>query len=269
MKPNMKSLHVSELASWPEASRKRRILAWYLDFLIIGAPWALVVWGLAAAVPVIQTYSLPMQAVLVLAINSMLLRGASWSPGHWLLGIHKVMIKPPGDGDTSSQREPIFIVEPCLKSGERWWTILFGVFSILNGAKSLVRWTFWAPTMPVMGVQPSEGAAIVVCLIFGVLECALGCATLRLRPAILIVGPIFYGATLVSLLLSWSLLTAWAERYVIARLEYQGRPGQEDQVEFMQTIMPIGLVAGGAIAGIWMVLVLMRVRRARAEISGI
>ena len=259
----MESRFAATNERWPPASQKRRVLAWYLDFLLFGSPWAILVWGFSQVFPFLAKLSLPISLLLFLPLESLLLRLISWSPGHWLLAIRRLPADPFAPPEASERRRARYVVEPWLKSNERWWTILFGVLLILDGAKSLVRWTMWTPPIPFMGVQLDEAASIVAMLAFGALKCALGYAALRLRPWMLLLGAAYYVLDLSSTLLSWRLLPGWVERYQIARRAYQGVPVREGEGEMMQRMLPGGIIVLAFLMIIWMLFAASRIRRAR------
>lgn len=248
---------------WTKASRKRRVLALYLDFLIVGGPWTLAVWGLHEAVPGIQRLHYPIQLFLLLVLETVLLHRFSWSPGHWLLGIRRLSTDPFALPGAPERLRPAYVVEPWLKRNERWWTILFGVVAVLDGVKSLVRWTMWTPAIPFMGVQLTDGVSVAVLLVLGTLECAVGCAVLRLRPVVVALGPVYYGVILTSVILSWPLWPAWAERFLVARRAYQGLPVREGEVEFIQRFVPLIGLGFGLLMTICLLVVAVWILRAR------
>ena len=245
------------------ASRKRRFLAWYLDFLFFSAPWILIIWGLSSAVPAFHKFSYAAKVAFFVALEVVLIRLVSWSPGHALLGIQRLRIDPFATPQATYHHRPRYIVEPWLKSNERWWTMLFGVLAILSGMKSIVRWTMWMPAIPFMGFQLNDSGSPAVLVCLGVLECAVGCMALRLRPTLLVLGAVFYVTSVVSTLVSWQLWPAWIERCVVARRTFQGVPVREGEVEFMQQFVPTSTVVIGVIMGAWMLLVAWWVYRTR------
>lgn len=127
------------------ASRKRKVLAWYLDFLLYLAFFELLgyfggFFGLHILIKV---------AVFVL-IEFFVVR-KMYSPGCYFLSIYKA------EGETE---KPAIIVDPTIKSQENWLTMLVGVLFILDGTKSLVRWTEGLPIMPIMGVREIQSKEI-------------------------------------------------------------------------------------------------------------
>ena len=239
------------------ASWQRRLLACFLDYLLFGVPWALVVWSLGKTLP--STLSFLIGLAVFMGLEALLLQ-VGWSPGHWLLGIRRVVVADPlaASGTRSS-----WIVDPWLKSNEKWWTMLFGVLAILDGAKSLVRWSMWTPPIPFLGFQLDEATSAWVLVALGVFECAIGWAALRLRQELLPVGLTYYVLTIGSTLLSWRLWPAWVEKYTLARRAYQGLPLRDGEVELMQRLIPGSMVVGGILLGLWMLLVAWRIHRAR------
>lgn len=250
---------------WPAASKKRQLLAVYLDYLLFGAPWTVVVSSLSESIPALEKLAFPLQILLFLALESLLFGVVRWSPGIALLGMRTTVgptIAPSGE-----ERKTRYVVDPWLKLNERWWTVLFGVLVVLDGAKVLTRWTKWTPAMPFMGIQLDETATAVVCLALGMLECAVGCVALRLHRALMLLGPLLYASTLASVVLSWPLWPDWIERYVVARRAYQGLPVRDGEVEIMRLVIPVGMVAIGVIMWVWMGLVALRCHRARTSLE--
>ena len=249
-------------ASWPVASRKRRVLAGYLDYLLLGGPWAVAMWFLADSLPPLQRASFPLKLVIFFLLEVVALKLLMWSPGQYCLGIVAFRRSPFAAPQDSSAAKASYGVDPHLFFHERWWTMLFGVLAVLSGTKDLVRWTMWHVPLPVMGVQLTEQASIRLQVLVGAAEIFIGVAALRLNPLVLPVGLAVYGFQVVSTVLSWPLLPGWVETYVRERRSYQGLTPRPGEAEFMQAVVPIGMVVLGVVAALWSVFVGRRARQA-------
>lgn len=238
----------------PIASRKRLLLAVYLDYLLFGAPWAIVIWWLSAIVPALGREPWYLKLLFFAALETMALRLVAWSPGYALLGITPL---------TPSTGRPVYAVDPRVKAGECWWTMAFGVLLILDGAKSISRWTLWSPPAPFFGIQPGPVSSAVVSIGLGALGLAVGAAALRLSPHLLSLGIAQTAIFSLSSLLSWSLWPAWIRDYIIARRAYQGGDVRPGEIEFMTALYPIGVVVLGVAMMAWLLLVVARIRGAR------
>ncbi len=264
-------MHMNPVASiespWSAASRKRRFLAAYLDYLFFGAPWTVAIWALAALWPALQQFSFSLNILLFLVFEALLVTVVKWSPGQYCLGIvsrqHISFASLPDfRGPT-----PTYLVDRWLYTHERWWTLLFGVLAVLDGAKSLARWTFWQAPFPFLGTHPSAEASIAVQLFVGAAEVTVGITVLRLKWAALPLGLVVYGLLFVSTLLSWQLLPGWIEEHVVARRSLQGRSPRPGEIAFMQTFVPVGTVFAAGVATAWLALIGRRAQQAASVLA--
>ena len=252
------------IVRWPVASAKRLLLSGYLDYLLFGAPWAIAVWALESSWPALPRLSLPLRLCYFLVLEATLLGPLKWSPGQYCLGIVAWKRSPFADPRDPETVHPTYLVDPRIKSNERWWTVLLGVLSILDAAKSISRWTLWHAPMPVMGMQLSSEATIAFQILLGVAEVAVGVAVLRLRPAALMLGLVVYGFLIVSILLSWDLLPAWIEQAVTAKRASLGRTSRPGEIGSMSTLVPVATLVSCCVALGWVALVARRARKADA-----
>lgn len=255
--------YIDDLKEWSVASRKRRYLAIYIDYLLIGVPWAIAIWTLVESFPYLLDISFPLRIVLFIALEIIMLKLIKWSPGFFCLGIVG------NDRDISlafdlfAKEESRFSVEPWLFSNERWWTILFGVLFILNGAKSMVRWTMWNTPMPFMGIELGATETLILKIISGGWEIILGIAVLRLSNITLPLGLGFFAVNFISTVLSWPLFNEWIQKETIARRAYQGIPVRPGEVEFMQNILPKFMIGYLIFFLMAICLVIYRIKKAR------
>lgn len=104
-------------------SRKRQLLALYVDYPVFSAVYQPVAWALRSMAPLDNWF-----VALAVFLG---LRVAAWAlklvmPGQWALGIH--------GGQVAT-------VEPHILQRERWWTATVGTLLVLEGSKNVVRWT--------------------------------------------------------------------------------------------------------------------------------
>jgi hypothetical protein len=248
---------------WIPASRKRVLLAAYLDFLLIGAPLTVGLWTLTGHWPALQSASFPIRVLVFFLIESILLAKVRWSPGFSALGM-AVSARSPDSFPSDPQRlKPVHVVDRWLIRNERWWTVLFGVLLILDGVKGVVRWTMWHVPMPFMGVQVSMATSLAITVAMGCAAVALGAGILRLRTFSVPLGLSYYGINLLSFLMSWSLLPGWIAEYTMARRAHRGLSPRPGEIEFMQTWIPAGSVVLLAMGLFLVVLVRRRILSAK------
>ena len=252
---------------WPFASRKRLLLAVYLDYLLLGAPWTVAAEAVEQFWPGVKQLSTPLKFVFFLVAESILYSQVRWSPGQACLGIVAIERTPFAAPIGGRPPKPIYLVEPWLKANERWWTIVYGVYLILDGAKSIARWTFWHAPMPFMGQQLPTQLSIAVSILQGLVQWWAAVAALRLSTLARPLGLALFAVIAADTLLSWRLLPSWIEDHVIARRAYQGAVPRPGEVEFMQLAIPWVTLATAFVGVLWAIVIGLRARRARAGYS--
>lgn len=239
----MSSDDQQQTQAWPSASKKRRVLAVYVDFLLFSAAVALVLWALAKFDPSLADTPLWMQVTTFLIVEAIILKAVAWSPGHWSLGIYRAAV--PGLGPTP-------VVSPEIARAERWWTVLLGVLIALEGTKMAVRWTMWHPPVPFMGAQLEFAPSAMFSVVMGGMLCAVGLFVLRCRPKAALVGMALYAIALMSGALSYELWSSWAAADVVARREYQGLPVRGGEIETMRRWAPMLVIGAPALMLAWL-----------------
>jgi hypothetical protein len=169
--------------------------------------------------------------VLFAILESGLIFGLGTSPGRAILSIRQ-----------ASEDRASSIVPRDILRRERWWTLLFGVLSILDGAKMAVRGTTWAPPAPFMGFETEPLAGGAIALVLGCIQIGIGVAVLRQITNVLGLALAYPGLHLVSTVLSWPLLGEWARAYVIARRTHMGQSVDEEMIQFFQAFMPLSML---------------------------
>jgi hypothetical protein len=215
-------------------SRRRILLAVYLDFVLFSALWGLLDHFLFKGPGGWKNLSGPAKFTTFVLLELLLHKTVRWSPGRWLLSI-----VPLKSMDVDGPEEPRrFGVPATILSGENWLTLLAGTLLLLDGAKGLVRWTLFTPPAPYFGWIPGEAVWPWIAVTDGALECAIAYLIFRLRPAAVAVGIPYLGLTLASIITSWSLWDAWVAEYVVRRRAYQGLPVRPGEIEKMQALTP-------------------------------
>jgi len=235
----------------------------YIDYVIFGGPWAIAVWAISKFLPGFEAEPFWVKLSLFTALELVLHGLFRWSPGQFVLGVVEASRSTASlslSGAPLSTKRT-YLVDPSLKMRERWWTVLVGVLLILEGAKSIARWTMFTPPIPWFGVVPPAAVSAALFVLVGLAEIVLGAGVLRMRRFIFTLGLALYGTVLASNLISWSQWPDWTRRYVLARRAFQGTPVREGELETMQTITPVLMVVAPVILLLLVLLVYWRVRR--------
>lgn len=235
----------------PVASKKRRLLAVYVDYLVFAAVVAPLLWIAGRA-----GYDVHW-AVVFFAFVVVEAAGTKWArstPGAWALSI--------------TERDGTHTVAAPIKQTERWWTMLIGVGMILSGTKSMVRFTEGLPPLPVFGPENELGAFAITTLV-GVGTLVAGVLILKCRVA----GPLLglgIGALQSGMIaLAWDQLEDWGFRRVAIQRELQGRPAPTgDQVAALWGLFQTGMIVTLLVGVVLLGLAYVRFRRGRAEAVG-
>jgi hypothetical protein len=251
------------LESSTPASRRRRLLAVYVDYLLVCIPIALVLWVVSGAFPWIRKLELPIKILLFLMVEVLLLKLVKWSPGQKALGIETLSPSWAPIEPEAPKGAPV--VDPWLLRNERWWTILPGVLLVLDGAKLLVRWTEWARTMPFFGVLLDGGSAVAFQIALGVLETGTGLGVLLLRRWAAWAGTAYAVVVLTSFATSAAVLPEHVERETRSRRAAMGREARPEEIRFAQSFVPTATIATSVGMLAWMGVIALRIRAARRD----
>lgn len=220
-----------------QASKKRLVLSWYLDFLFFMTLWGILAYFLSFE------GSLPFWAPYLIFIVIRAISGKYiGSIGYLFLGIDK-------ESGTVSQR--VF-------ERETWLTMLLGVLFVLEGTKQLVRWTQMFVPMPFFGLVPGDITQVLIHIVLGAASVLAGYWFLKLNIKGLYLGVSLALVSIVSDILSWNLWDPAVEQMVVARRELQGRPVREGEIEFMQSLSPEAMLV---VAGLAIVAMLLSYKR--------
>jgi hypothetical protein len=230
-------------------SRKRQLLALYVDYLVFTAVYQPFAWAVRSTVALDNW-------LLGLAVFAGL-RGVAWAlklwlPGQWALGI---------------RTGPMAMVESRILERERWWTATAGTLLVLEGSKNLVRWTQGLPVEPLLGLAAPQWMAVSAITILGGLNVVAGLLILRTRLAGAVIGIGVLGAEALAAMIHRDDFRQWAREAVIARRGLQGLPLREGEVEMMQMLTATVLPAVIAVGVIWLLVVGARFRH-RDRLTG-
>lgn len=228
--------------TWIPARRRRLLAAAYIDYLIFSVFWAYSVAVVDRLLPgyAEQPWFVP---YLVFSVIELLVLGRiTVSPGTRILGIRFVEAEKGQVGVDRLWRNRIPFVDACLHEAESWFSLLVGVYLLLEASKTLVRWTMFSPPLPFFGMQPEGAAGGFVSIAIGSVEAYVAYNVLRVHRRALLVGGPFYAFMAASAIVSWGLWDDWAERYIVGRRAYQGVPVRPGEIESFQAVAPKLLV---------------------------
>ena len=218
----------------PGSSRKRRLLAIYVDYLVFTAFYQPIAWMVSSAAPLSNW-------VVALAIF-VALRSVAWGlrvvlPGNWALGI----------GPRSTMT-----LDQHISGRERWWTVAAGTLLVLEGSKNLVRWTEGLPIEPVLGSATPQWMATVAITTLGAASVLAGLLILRTRRVGAVIGAGVLGAELLAAIVHREGFRDWAAKAAVARRTLQGIAVRDGEIEMMQTLSTSVLPAAMVIGLIWL-----------------
>lgn len=209
------------------ASKKRLLLALYIDSVLFGALWAL---GVHFLEPLGRYWFLEYVAFVV--FETALLHWFG-SPGRYALSIFSVA-RP--EWQSAGIKNG---VDSRIWTSENWLTILLGVLFILDGAKSMVRWTAWNPPLPLLSHEVSASVNILV----GTLWMLAGVLVLRLRVSGVWLAITLGISELAFIGTTWRAWDGYAREMTTRRAAFLGQPVDPARIEFAQALIPEILVA--------------------------
>ena len=143
------------------ASRKRVLLALYLDYLVLSPILALGLY-LSTGQFEVPTW----QELLVLSIYEAILYHVTDSPGFRFLSIRKIPRSMVGRGEVPIAVDTL-VVDPQVYLHEHWQTILIGLLFVAEGSKQIVRWAMWIPPLPIFGIATNQTIFAAYSMILG------------------------------------------------------------------------------------------------------
>lgn len=224
------------------SSRKRQLLAIYIDYLVFTAVYQPIAWMVRSVAPLSNW-------IVALAIF-VALRSVAWAlrlilPGNWALGIGP---------------RPTMALNPRISGCERWWTVAAGTLLVLEGSKNLVRWTEGLPIEPLLGSATTEWMATVAITTLGAVNVLAGLLILRTRWMGAVIGTGVLGVELLAAFVHREGFRDWAAKAVVARRALQGVPVRDGEIEMMQTLSTTVLPVAMVIGVIWLLAIAVRFR---------
>lgn len=219
------------------ASRKRVLLALYLDYLVLSPILALGLY-LSTGQFEVPTW----QELIVLSIYEALLYYVTDSPGFRFLSIRKIPRSMVGRGEVPIA-EGTLVVDPHIYVHEHWQTILIGLLFVAEGSKQIVRWAMWIPPLPIFGIATNQTTFAAYSMILGSLLILTGYMFLQVKRAAFWLGTTIAALMAVSTAMSWNQWDGIARELLIRRRSFQGLPVRSGEIAFLQAILPEALVA--------------------------
>lgn len=219
------------------ASKKRILLAWYIDLLLFSVSWNLLSYflNLQIHLPIWSQYAC-FVVIQVIALKTI------GSAGHVFLGINLAS----------------GTVEPNTFQRESWLTILIGVLLILEGTKQMVKWTQFNMPIPAAGFHPHDFTQIAIHVAFGISAVTAGYWFLKLKIQGLYLGVFLCLFSMISNTLGWKLWNPVIANIITARRELQGRSFSDGGIEYMLQVMPEGRLIAVAVLIVAMLLTYKR-----------
>lgn len=219
------------LSGLQPVSRKRILLALYLDFWMGAAAYEPLAWlalfdGVLAE-PYVEYGLIALALALAFAFHRV-------TPGLRILGIRYVQI--PG-------QMAMAMVSSSQVQKERWWIMLLGVLFIMEGSNNLVRWTQGLPPQPFFGDVSSPLLLFSFKSVLGLSSILAGVLLIKGNKAGALLGALLEIVHLVPLLVFQENFADWAEGVTLARRELQGLPVRDGEVEFMRQAVTMGMPA--------------------------
>ena len=219
------------------ASRKRVLLALYLDYVVLSPVLAL---GLDLST---GQFEVPTwQELIVLSIYEAILYHVTDSPGFRLLSIRKAPRSMVDDSQVPIAGGTL-LVDPNIYLHEHWQTILIGLLFVAEGAKQLVRWAMWTPPLPLFGIATNQTTFAAYSMVLGSLLILTGYMFLQVKRAAFWLGTTLAALMATSTVMAWNQWDGIARELLFRRRSFQGLPVLSGEVEFLQAILPEALVA--------------------------
>lgn len=228
---------------WKFASRKRLLLAVYLDLMIFGVIWAYAQEPLFSYLPQLKQVGFLMKFATFTLAEVLLYKIVQWNPGNYLLSVNYIDVRNVTGANFVLPGSRVAVVDARMKDTESWLTILVAVLFLNEGLKSMVRWSMWTPPVPLFGFETGTVTSALTLIAIGAVECSIAFLIFKLRRPAFAAGLIYVGVSIVSTVLSWRLWDPWVEEMVFRRHAYMGMAVRPGEVEFMQRFAPEGLIA--------------------------
>ncbi len=209
------------------ASIKRRLLAVYIDFVMFGAAWIALSYFLRQALTLITPR---FAGLIIFAALEIVALKVKVSPGYSFLSIYPISLRRKDD---AAKSKTMLLVDPRIKPFESWYAMILSVLFILDGSKSLTRWTLGMPALPFW----SE-AMPVVNILAGVVYFVIAYYILKLRRRGTRLAMIWMLVWMGYVCIAWNKWDGWIHDQLIARAALTGRDVQPEAIAFVQQFVP-------------------------------
>ena len=119
-----------------------------------------------------------------------------------------------------------------------WPNLILGTFLILDGLKTMVRWSQLDVALPVFGMIETTPLKIAALIGMGAISVVAGAMVLAFVPKARLAAAGSVALSTVSLVLSWPIIGEAIALAQTARREAQGLPLRQGELEAMQSMMP-------------------------------
>jgi len=214
------------------ASKKRMLLAIYLDYIILST-LAGFFWVFILNNKIVPFY---IEMMILFVVESILIWNIG-SPGMKLLGIsNKRLPMTDFHGNTRSRR--VAFVDERIYHDETFYTIILAAFFLLEGSKKLIRWALWSPPQPFLAIETDALTFPIISMLTGGLLIYAGYLVFKVDIKGLIISFIVILIDIITLVLNWDKWDGYARLDMLSRRQYQNLPVNDRQLEFFQSITP-------------------------------
>jgi len=226
------------------ASPRRRLLAYYIDFLVFTALYAPLAWALRSIISAPE----PLTTVVVFILLRVI--------------VGFLRLRSPGESALGLDSGPSPMVHERLFTRERWWTMVAAVMLVLDGSKNVVRWTQGLPVEPLFGLAAPAWMATSAITALGAVKMMSGLLVFRTQWIGAAMGLVVLGVEMAAALVHREDFLRWAGQSLIARRAMQGRELHAGELQQALMFTSVVLPVVSAIGALWLVLVLVRFRSA-------
>jgi hypothetical protein len=253
--------------AWMPASRKRLFLALYIDYLIVGASWALVQYVIRQFAPSVGEFPSYGRWVLFGLFELLVFRFKVPSVGATVLSMKQFSYRVTNDVGLSV-RGKLWFVDSWVKKNESWFSMIVAFLFVSDGVKTAVRWILWNPPLPVFGMPAGDLWTPAVYVTMGAVQIAVGYHLFKLSVRAFKIALPYLGAVAVSALASWDLWDPYIAEMMERRRVSLGQPEDVKRVLVMQAIMPEAMLAALGALSVCLIILFTKYRRLDSQDPG-
>lgn len=245
--------------AWVLASRKRLLLALYIDYLIVGSFWAIIQFVVGQVVPTIGALPGWGKWLLFAVLELSVVRWKTPSLGAAVLSMRLFEYRATDEVGRLDKGRPWF-VDARVKRHETWVSMLIALLFVSDGVKAAVRWTMWNPPQPLFGVLADPMMSTIAYVTVGAFEVWVGYLIFTLNRKAFALALVYLGAQAVSIVMSWKLWAPFFAEMIERREAYLGTGRAAERVGVAQAIMPEALLVAIALLAILLTIQLFKYR---------